>query len=416
MAGASVGIIGLGKLGMPTAVALAQHGHTVRGFDADAGRMTLSALPTYELDEDRVRPLHTTLSDDLDLRFCDLAEVVRDSDCVFVAVETPHLADYEGVTPLPPTRADFSYDRLGVALTAVVGCADRRLEIGIISTVLPGTVRSRLLPLSTGHSLVYCPQFVAMGSVVSDLHHPEFMLLGHGDTKPTAVKEVLTGLCRQPAPTFEVSYESAELAKVVYNTVVGAKVTLANVIQQLAHSVGASAGDVFGVLRSADRRVASAAYLGPGMGDGGPCHPRDNIALSWLARTVGMSHDLFSALMLQRQAYVEWLADTFVAVAAGRPMVLLGMAYKPGLPLEAGSSSVLLANLMAARGQDVSIVRSGAELPSGGSFAAPTAFFLGCPEPEFLAARFPDGSAVVDPWHLLKPTDGIDVLWIGEPP
>ena len=416
MAGASVGIIGLGKLGMPTAVALARHGHTVRGFDIDAGRMTLSALPAYELDEDRARPLGTAVGDRLDLHFRDLAEVVRDSDCVFVAVETPHVPGYEGVTPLPPTRADFSYERLSAALTAVVACADRPIEIGIISTVLPGTMRSRLLPLSVGHSLVYCPQFVAMGTVVFDLHHPEFTLLGYGDTKPTAVKEVLEGLRREAVQTFEVSYESAELAKVAYNTFVGAKVTVANVVQQLAHSVGASAGEVFGVLRSASRRLASASYVGPGMGDGGPCHPRDNIALSWLAGEVGMGHDLFSALMLQRQAYVEWLAEEFVAAAAGRPMVLLGTAYKPGTPLETGSSSMLLANLLAAGGHEVSIVRSGAELPSEGPFQRPAAFFLGCPEPEFLALRFPAGSTVIDPWHLVEPTECIEVRRIGERP
>jgi UDPglucose 6-dehydrogenase len=416
VAGASVGIVGLGKLGMPTAVALARHGHMVRGFDARAGRMTLSALPTYELDEDRARPLGATLGDDLDLHFCDLAEVVRDSDCVFVAVETPHGAEYEGVTPLPRTRSDFSYEPLGTALAAIVAQADRPIEIGIISTVLPGTMRSRLLPVATGHSLIYCPQFVAMGTVIFDLHHPEFTLLGHGDTRPAAVKEVLEGLRREPVPTFEISYESAELAKVAYNTFVGAKVTVANVIQQLADTVGASAAEVFGVLRSADRRLASASYLGPGMGDGGPCHPRDNIALSWLAGEVGMGHDLFSALMLQRQAYVEWLADKFAVAAAGRPMVLLGTAYKPGTPLETGSSSVLLANVMAARGEELSVVRSGAELPSDGWFPRPAAFFLGCPEPEFLSMRFPAGSTVIDPWHRIEPTEGIDVLRVGERP
>ena len=401
---------------MPTAVAMARHGHTVRGFDISPNRMTLSALPRYELDEERSRPLGSVLDADLDLRFCGLAEVVRDSDCVFVAVETPHGADYEGVTPLPGTRADFSYEALGAALATIVAQAGRPVEIGVISTVLPGTVRSRLLPLTTGHSLIYCPQFVAMGTVVFDLHHPEFTLLGYGDTKPAVVKEVLEGLRRELAPTFELSYESAELAKVAYNTFVGAKVTVANVVQQLAHTVGASAAEVFGVLRSADRRLASPSYLGPGMGDGGPCHPRDNIALSWLAGEVGMGQDLFSALMLQRQAYVEWLADEFTAAAAGRPMVLLGTAYKPGTPLEAGSSSLLLANVLTARGRSLSIVRNGAELTRGRSFTEPAAFFLGCPDPEFLTMRFPAGSTVVDPWHRTEPAEGVDVRRIGERP
>jgi UDPglucose 6-dehydrogenase len=412
---ASVGIVGLGKLGMPTAVAMARHGHTVRGFDINPDRMTLSALPRYELDEELADPLSTVLDSDLDLRFCDLAEVVNNSDCVFVAVETPHGAPYEGVTPLPSTRADFSYEALGVALAAVAAQATRPVEIGVISTVLPGTVRARLLHLVAGHLLIYCPQFVAMGTVAFDLHHPEFTLLGYGDAKPDSVKEVLEGLRSAPAPTFEISYESAELAKVAYNTFVSAKVTVANVVQHLAHSVGASATEVFAVLAAGDHRLASASYLGPGMGDGGPCHPRDNIALSWLAGEVGMARDLFSALMLQRQAYVEWLADEFTAAAAGRPMVLLGTAYKPDTALEAGSSSLLLANLMASRGQQISIVRNGAELPKR-SFPQPAAFFLGCPDPEFLSMRFPAGSTVVDPWHRIEPAEGIEVVRIGERP
>ena len=415
MTRASVGIVGLGKLGMPTAVAMARHGHAVRGFDTNPDRMTLSALPAYELDEELAHPLSSALGGDLDLRFCDLAEVVLCSDCVFVAVETPHGPAYEGITPLPSTRADFSYEALSAALAAVAGQATRPTEIGIISTVLPGTVRPRLLPVVAGHSLIYCPQFVAMGTVVFDLHHPEFTLLGYGDAKPDTIKDVLEGMRRTPAPTFETSYESAELAKVAYNTFVSAKVTVANVVQHLAHAVGASASEVFGVLRSADRRLASASYLGPGMGDGGPCHPRDNIALSWLADEVGMVRDMFSALMLQRQAYVEWLADEFTAAAAGRPMVLLGTAYKPGTPLETGSSSLLLANVMASRGQRVAIIRNGAELRAG-SFPLPAAFFLGCPDPEFLSMRFPAGSTVVDPWHRIEPTEGIEVLRIGERP
>lgn len=321
--------------------------------------------------------------------------------------------------PLSPTRADFSYDALTAALSAIVAVAERPIEIGVISTVLPGTVRSALLPVVAPHSLVYCPQFVAMGTVARDLCYPEFTLLGYAngaaaEARPQRVRGVLEGLRAQAAPILEMSYESAELAKVAYNTFVTAKITVANVVQQMAQLAGASADDVFAVLRSAGQRLASASYLGPGMADGGPCHPRDNIALSWLAGEMGLKADLFTALMLQREAYVEWLCDEFTAVASGRPMVLLGTAYKPGVPLETGSSAILLTNLAAARGLALTVVRDAEDLAALDLDGRPGAFFLGCPMPEFLAYRFPAGSVVLDPWHRLAPVAGVDVRQIGE--
>jgi UDPglucose 6-dehydrogenase len=408
-------MVGLGKLGMPTAIVMSQHGYQVRGYDLDPHHMTVDSLPPYELDADRRGPLNAQLSADLPLSFGSLDEVVNESKCVFIAVETPHGELYEGVTPLPETRADFSYEALTAAVRAIVEVARRPVEIGIISTVLPGTVRAAILPLIGPHTLVYCPQFIAMGTVAYNLRNPEFTLLGYGDRKPVFVKEVLEELRITSAPTFEVAYESAELAKVAYNTFVGAKVTVANVIQQISQQVGASSSEVFSILRSADQRLNSPSYVGPGMGDGGPCHPRDNIALSWLARELDLGADLFTALMLQRQAYIEWLGQEFTAAAGGRPMVLLGTAYKPGTPLETGSSSVLLANLLAADGKEVTLVRTPEDLATVDLGARPSAFFLGCPAPEFLATRFPAGSVVVDPWHELEPADDIEVLRIGEP-
>lgn len=411
----SVGVVGLGKLGMPTAITISQLGYDVLGYDINPERMNLDSIPPYELDADKAGPLSAQITDDLPLRFCSLAEVVNESECIFVAVETPHGKLYEGVTPLPETRADFSYDALTSSIRAIMEVARQPVEIGVISTVLPGTIRRLVLPITGSSMLVYCPQFVAMGTVAYDLRHPEFTLLGYADQKPTTVRAVLEELRVDPAQTFEMSYESAELTKVTYNTFLGAKVTISNVVQQTADMTGASASDVFAVLRSASRRLASASYLGPGMGDGGPCHPRDNIALSWLARELNLGADLFSALMVQRQHYVEWLADEFVAAAGDRPLVLLGTAYKPGTPLETGSSSALLAHVLAARGQRVTLVRTPDDLAALDLGHQPSAFFVGCPEREYLALPFPSGSVVIDPWHVIEPGDGIDVRRIGEP-
>jgi UDPglucose 6-dehydrogenase len=297
---ATIGVVGLGKMGLPVAVTLALQGHDVIAYDRDESRMDLSALSVLELGPDATAPLHASIDADLPLRFASLDEMLDSANCVFVVVDTPHGPAYEGTTPLPDSRADFGYVSLVAAVSSIVDAARRPVEFGIMSTMLPGNIRSRILPLVGDHTLVYCPQFVAMGRVAADLLRPEFTLLGCDEPGAVVVPEILGGL--GSAKRFVVTYETAELAKVVYNTFVSAKVTVSNLVQWMAHETGADVLDVFRILRSADQRLTSDAYLGPGMGDGGPCHPRDNIALSWLVRGLGAGTDLFTDVMRARQA------------------------------------------------------------------------------------------------------------------
>lgn len=412
---ATIGVIGLGKLGLPVAVTLAMRGHKVLGYDRNPDRMSLTALSPYELDIDRAAPLSDVIEPSLPLRFTSLEEMLVEVSCVFVLVDTPHRPAYDGTTPLPESRADFGYDALTDALADIARLASRPVEIGVMSTVLPGTTRSKVLPLTEGHQLVYCPQFVGMGTVAADLCAPEFVLMGCDGPPPPTIEAVLTGFAPE-VPVFVMDVESAELAKVVYNTFISAKVTVANVVQRMAHEVGADAGAVYDVINAADRRILSPAYIGPGMGDGGPCHPRDNIALSWLARTVGDSADLFTAVMRSRQAYVEWLGDLFVELAGDLPMVLLGTAFKPGTDLEAGSSAVLMANLLRLAGVELTVVPGPADLARLARSDRAAAFFLGNPCPEFVEYPFPPGSVVVDPWHRVRHRDDLTLHRVGARP
>lgn len=411
---ATIGVVGLGKLGLPIAVTLALQGHDVIAYDRDSSRMNLAALSALELGPDATSPLRACVGEDLPLRFEPLDQMLRSVNCVFVVVDTPHGPAYEGITPLPDSRADFGYDSLIAAVRSIVDTTRRPVEIGIMSTVLPGTIRSRILPLTGGHPLVYCPQFVAMGRVATDLLRPEFTLLGCGEPSAVVVPEILSGL--GSAKRFAVSYETAELAKVVYNTFVSAKVTVSNLVQWMAHETGADVLDVFRILRSADQRLTSEAYLGPGMGDGGPCHPRDNIALSWLFRRMGAGTDLFTDVMRTRQAYVEWLGNLFREYADGLPLVLLGTAFKPGTDIQTGSSAVLMATLLHQAGAAVTVAATKAHLSTLSLPEAAAAFFIGCPEPEFIEYPFPTGSVVIDPWCAVADRDGVQVHRIGAVP
>jgi UDPglucose 6-dehydrogenase len=410
----SVGVVGLGRLGLPVAVALALRGYDVVGSDLDPARMSWSVLSSQERGPSGSGSLVSSVDETLPLRFTGLTELLAEVECVLVAVETPHESDYEGITPLPVMRADFGYDALATAVGDIARLSLRHMEIGVVSTVLPGTMRGRILPLAGRHRLVYCPFFVGMGTVAADLSNPEFILLGGDDPGDSKVADLLTGLA--PAPVFRVSYETAELAKVLYNTFVSAKVSLANLTQRMSHEVRADAGDVLAILRAGDRRLLSGAYLAPGMGDGGPCHPRDNIALSWLARRHGVESDLFSAVMETRQDYVAWIGGLLVRLAGDRQTIVLGTAFKPGTDLTTGSSTVLMLDLLRRNGVHPIVVERPAELATAGLPASPSAYFIGCPEPEFLEHPFPSGSLVLDPWHRVPADDDLDVVWPGAGP
>ena len=98
------------------------------------------------------------------------------------------------------------------------------------------------------------------------------------------------------------------------------------------------------------------------MGDGGGCHPRDNIALSWLARELDLSYDWFEGIMLARERQTDWLADLVEEHHARRGFAdrtvgIYGRAFKAGTNLTVGSPATLLANLLEERGFEVEHLR-----------------------------------------------------------
>ncbi|MGH9711416.1 MAG: NAD(P)-binding domain-containing protein [Candidatus Acidiferrales bacterium] len=103
-----VGLIGLGKLGTPVALAMSLKGHDVMGFDIDAQRKQKDHFPHQEKGPDGEPSIETLLRESA-LKFGTLKEVVHHAEIIFVAVQTPHEPLYEGVTRLPEERVDFDY-------------------------------------------------------------------------------------------------------------------------------------------------------------------------------------------------------------------------------------------------------------------------------------------------------------------
>ena len=326
-------MIGLGKLGLPVAEVMAQkyetHGYDPSDISSNKGVIT----------HDR------------------LADCVSGCDIIFIAVPTPHDSQYGGEGPtshLPPK--DFDYQILQKTLSDVAMHTDDSQLIVNISTVLPGTIRDIVIDLRIAHRFVYNPSLIAMGTVSDDFEHPDIFVAGfdrwthnsgwldpnNENAHPFASQllEFYKPLWKVTPHTTFGTFEEAECIKIFHNTYISAKLGLANMISDVTHIMGnANPSVVAESLRHADR-IVSTKYMEPGMGDGGPCHPRDNIALSWLAKKLDLGYDLFSDIITAREEQAKNVAKELIK--HDKPIIILGKSFKPGVELTDGSSSMLV--------------------------------------------------------------------------
>jgi UDPglucose 6-dehydrogenase len=410
-----IGVCGLGKLGFPIALVVNRKGHSVIGYDP-------SPVPRQILDT-RIYP-HRELKaqqylEGTTMRLAgSMSELVAESDIVLVLVQTPHDPRYEGVSRLPAERVDFDYTYLKSAVANIAAqCAfqHKRVVLTVMSTVLPGTMDREIKPLLNAFTpLVYSPAFPAMGTAILDFEEPEFYLLGVDDAKAAesmeAFYKTLSG-----AQIARMSVRSAEATKVFYNSFVSAKIGLASAWMEMCDGLGANVDDVSRALTAANSRLISPRYMRGGMPDGGGCHPRDNIALSWLARSLGMKYDLFGSIMEAREQQTAWLAGKLEQYARARdlPVVILGKAFKANTELTVGSPATLLREILIETYPAEQVSWWDPYLDEHRTFAEPAVFFIATCHDDFYGLTYPAGSVIIDPWGRMTDRDGIQVVRVG---
>ncbi len=418
-----IGFVGIGKLGFPCAVAAASQGHEVLMYDANrawSDELNCGGVRLYEpglqelFDENRGK-----------LRFCDdVQAVVEGAEIIFIAVQTPHPPELDGSTPHNGARKDFDYSYL-VSSCAEVADAMNRVEDGtyrvvsVISTVLPGTMRRLVFPafeariaraIGTTWGLCYNPFFIAMGTTVEDYLHPEFTLIGQSldvgdsDRAGHALAAFYEGM--QTSPKLRMTWDEAEMVKMGYNTFIGMKIVFANTIMQLCEATpGADCSVVMGTLKQATDRLISGRYLSPGMGDGGGCHPRDNLALAYRSDELGLDYNLFAFIMEVRERQASWLAvmvDRYMGDDEEGDPVIMGVTYKPGTDLVAGSPSLLVGHYLEKLNY-IPIYHDPETHPDKPEDSS--VYLIGTKWPEFKSFPYPSGSTVIDPWGFLSKVD-----------
>jgi UDPglucose 6-dehydrogenase len=151
-------------------------------------------------------------------------------------------------------------------------------------------------------------------------------------------------------------------------------------------------------LSNSTHRIMSKRYMTAALGDAGACHPRDNIALRYMADKLDLGYDLFDAIMLAREIQAENMAKK--CLEYGKKVTIIGKAYKPNVPYTNGSASMLVGYYVEKHGGEVKYY----DIHTGDDQLDKTwtdVYLIGYWENyvEQCLKAIPAPSVVVDPWR-----------------
>jgi UDPglucose 6-dehydrogenase len=404
------------------AAAIASRGFNVVGVDVDrravdlvnAGQAPVQETSLDEMTAANRERIRATLSHH---------EAILNSDVSFVIVPTP--SDERGAFSLQ--YATWAFGEIGRALVE-----KRTYHLVVLtSTVLPGSTRYGLLPILEQQSgrkcgpdfgLCYSPEFIALGSVIHDFLNPDFTLVGEFDEQSGRLLESCYADITQNNPScMRMSIENAELTKIAVNTFVTTKIAFANMLADLCERIPGGNTDVVTGALGRDRRIGP-HYLKGGLGYGGPCFPRDNVALGFIARQLGMQATLAETTDQMNRARPRILLDRIrPLLRKGVTVAVLGLAYKPSSHVIEESQGIALAwEAFRAGARVVAFDPLAAELARSefrgqilvledlsGCLAQAEVVLVTTPDPVFQALRASDflkgksAVTVVDFWRIL---------------
>lgn len=427
-----IAVIGLGKLGSPLAAVLASRGHTVVGVD-------LNPAAVQALNAGRAPVVEPGLQERLAMAqgrlraTTDFADAIAATDISFVIVPTPSGPD----GAFSNRYVIDAVKRIGAALKTT----SRYHVVNITSTVMPGSTGGEIraaLEAASGRTvgadvgLTYNPEFIALGSVVRDLLQPDMVLIGESDPRAGSVLEGAYALTvPEGTPVQRMNWVCAELTKIAVNTYVTTKISYANMIAELCEQLPGADVDVVTRALGRDSRIG-AKYLKGALGYGGPCFPRDNVALATLARTLGLKADVAEATDAVNRRQVDRVVRLVSRLAPDPATVaVLGLSYKPDTPVVEESQGVMIARALAGAGHAV-LIADPVALESASAVlgdtvtpmstaeaavAAASVIVVTTPDRSF-AALAPEsftGKAVVDCWRILPEAVGevADVVHLG---
>lgn len=411
-----IAVVGLGKLGLPLALLLAESGQDVMGVDVNPDLLDSLKRSQPQHHEPHLNEMLAEWGPSIDWR-SDPADAAE-CELVFIVVPTPSL---------PSGAFDVSLVELVVRSIGEASTRGHRTALVVTSTVNPGdcvgvlTEALRTAAPSGDLSLVYSPEFIALGDVFMGMRRPDLILIGEterwaGDRVLTALRLIRPG---QPEGWIEgqqtrghspavhrLSLTDAEIAKLGLNVGLCVKLAYASTVSALVAAHGGNPRQVADAI-GADHRIGR-AFLSPGPPPAGPCLPRDGVAFIESSAKVGLA----APMVVASQDESSWQRGRILRRITDRTepdaeVLLLGMTYKPGTEVADGAIGPWLANRL----QDRYAVTWADPGPHVQAMVEDAATVVLCTDDPAWRDLDYSGRTVVDLWGCPIQTDG--VVYVG---
>jgi len=280
-----VGIVGLGYVGLVTAVALASVGNEVIGVDIDNKKIEAlkqGSLPIYEPGLDELFKKYSK-----NLSFSTDYAKLKDADLAYIIVPTPTVNG----------KIDLSY-----VIDAAKSIKEAKPDAILVikSTVVPGT--AKMVHELTDLPVVSNPEFTREGSAIQDTLQPDRIVIGGNDKKAVELVEKLWSFSN--APIINTTNENAELIKYASNAFLATKISFINEIANLCEKIPGADVDVVAKGIGLDKRIAP-YFLKAGIGYGGSCFPKDTKAIAAFARENGEELGIVEAAIQVNEERIE---------------------------------------------------------------------------------------------------------------
>ena len=392
-------IIGLGKLGSPMVAVFASRGLEVIGVDTDPAKVAALQRGEAPVYEPQLQEMLTGSQEHYTATL-DGEAAVLNSDATFLIVPTPS-----------EQGGGFSL-RYVLPACEMIGRALRRKDdfhlVVLTSTVMPGATDDRVraaLEQASGKKcgvdfgLCYSPEFIAIGSVIRDFLKPDFVLVGESDTRSgDLLASVYKQVCDNDPPVARMNFVNAELCKISVNTYVTTKITFANMIAGICERLPDADVDVVTGALGLDTRIGK-RYLKGALGYGGPCFPRDNVALGALARAIGASSTLADATDRANDEVVERMVNLAKSyLPKGGSVGVLGLSYKENTGVVEESQGLQIAQALLAEGIPVNVYDPLAISNARRELSGPVTYAVGMHD----CALASDVILVTTPWPEFK--------------
>ena len=316
-----IGVIGAGRLGICFALLCERAGYDVLVSDIREDYVNDLNAKKISTNEPEVEDL---LRISKNFRATtNNKEVIEECDLIYTLVATPSLEDgsydVSAVWDVVEDLKDVTKKKY-----FVVGCTTNPGDCDAFQKYLPRNVH-----------VMYNPEFIAQGSIISDLKQADMVLLGVDPTLEDHVVKDIKTLYQKIQTTRAIvsvmSPKSAEITKIAVNCFLTTKISYANMLGDVLHKSGCG-DETTAVLRAigTDSRIGG-KYLNYGLGYGGPCLPRDNRAFAHFAQKVGLEYNLGYVTDGFNNEHAQTVADYWEEMNKDRkPFYFEYISYKKG--------------------------------------------------------------------------------------